>query len=225
MPTIYTEHVCARCNSRFTRRGERPYLYCSQACFHESRIGHPQNRLPNPLRKTFSPPITSTCGWCRGTFTTKRSAGARYNYCSRSCQAFARAAERGTVKPLTPTEAAYIAALIDGEGHITLHDRRHNRPNSIRPSLYVGISGTHRPLHDWLSNTVGVGTAIAVKRNQEHAVKSTKPCYIWRLCSLHAVELLRQVEPFMIEKRQKALAAIESQIGAESGRADQSVAD
>lgn len=57
------------------------------------------------------------------------------------------------VKSLCPTDAAYIAGFIDGEGTISL-SRKHRGDNR---QLVISISNTERELLDYVKHAVGAG--------------------------------------------------------------------
>ncbi|MGH8271546.1 MAG: LAGLIDADG family homing endonuclease, partial [Gammaproteobacteria bacterium] len=58
-----------------------------------------------------------------------------------------------TPNKLKPTEAAYIAGLIDGEGTVTL-SRKHRNDNR---QLAISISNTEKALLDYVLQVVGAG--------------------------------------------------------------------
>ncbi len=58
-----------------------------------------------------------------------------------------------TVNPLSPTDTAYIAGLIDGEGTVTLC-RKHRNENH---QLAISISNTEIELLTYVLDTVGAG--------------------------------------------------------------------
>lgn len=58
-----------------------------------------------------------------------------------------------TVNQLSPTDAAYITGLIDGEGTVTLA-RTHREENR---QLAISISSTEGPLLQHLLETTGAG--------------------------------------------------------------------
>ncbi|HHH13218.1 MAG TPA: hypothetical protein ENJ98_03190, partial [Thiolapillus brandeum] len=62
-------------------------------------------------------------------------------------------AARESQNRLTPTQAAYIAGLLDGEGTITL-TRKHRNENR---QLAVTISNTELSLLEFVKQTVGMG--------------------------------------------------------------------
>jgi hypothetical protein len=57
------------------------------------------------------------------------------------------------VSSLSPTDAAYIAGIIDGEGTITL-SRKHAGENR---QLVISISNTERPILAFVLDRVGAG--------------------------------------------------------------------
>ena len=106
----------------------------------------------------------------------------------------------GLSKIFTPTEAAYIAGLIDGEGWIT-----------VQRNMYyqVGIGMTHLGVIEWLRETVGEGSFKTRKPSP-----SSKPTHKprWELCfngSLVVRDFLMQIVPYMIVKKEKAQEAID----------------
>ena len=99
------------------------------------------------------------------------------------------------IKILTPTQAAYVAALIDGEGTVTL--TRHNRTEYRR--LQVGISNTDLDLLKWVKNLVNVGQIILKRtRNKKHAIS-----YTYRVCNQLAISFLIQISPYLKTYKQK----------------------
>ena len=102
-----------------------------------------------------------------------------------------------TIRSLDSCDAAYIAGLIDGEGTITL-SREHRDENR---RLVVSISSTERVLLEFVAARCGCGK-ITNKRalSSRHA-----PSFAYRITSQQALDLLRQVQPFLISyKRLRA---------------------
>lgn len=154
--------------------------------------------------------VDRICRQCGASFKSKSSAGARINYCSRWCQSLAFTARAGVVRDLTVPEAAYLAALIDGEGTVMVMDRRKSRPGSTHPSVTLSIAGSYKPMHEWLIRTTGVGRVTNYRRVLDGPIKSNKTCYAWRAQASTAVAVLRQTLPYMIEKADRAALAIRS---------------
>lgn len=196
-----TVHVCEQCSAPFDRAGDRPYRYCGRACYYASRIGR---QTPEAVL------LNRECRQCGESFQSKSSAGARINYCSRWCQSLAMTGANSTVRDLTVAEAAYLAALIDGEGTVMVIDRRRQRPGSSHPSVTLSVAGSHKPMHEWLVKTVGAGTLTKYRRDPEGPIKSVKQVYAWRVQAATAVAVLRQTLPYMIEKAERSALAVRS---------------
>lgn len=101
----------------------------------------------------------------------------------------------GKVKKLSAPESAYIAALIDGEGTISL--TRHNKNGYRR--LEIGISNTELELLKWVKNLIGAGQ-INSKRsyNKKHLT-----CYTYKICNRQAFNLLVQVSSYLRTYKRK----------------------
>lgn len=93
------------------------------------------------------------------------------------------------VQDLNPTDAAYIAGLIDGEGTVTL-SRRHRNENR---HLVISISNTERRLLEYVLDTVGAGKITCKKISRPHHTAS----YTYTLSNRQGLTLLRQVLPFL----------------------------
>lgn len=152
-------------------------------------------------------PITVNCGVCRKPFLVggrgrpKKTA----RYCSLRCLALSRV-RQATIGQLTDLEAAYCAGLFDGEGSVVMWDRGHGG----RPQLRCTVANTYRPVVEWLRATLGTGSIVTKKYTrlgQEHYLDA----YTFQVYGQNAVEWLRQMLPFLIIKREKALEGIASQ--------------
>lgn len=96
------------------------------------------------------------------------------------------------VLPTAETDLAYLAAMIDGEGHISRRDGERGR----LPHYSVGISNTSVALIEWLA-TFGGGIS-----------RSTN-CLRWQVSSTRDVlALLQATLPYMRIKQAKARRAI-----------------
>jgi hypothetical protein len=93
------------------------------------------------------------------------------------------------VKQLTTEHAAYLAGLIDGEGTITL-TRMHRRENR---RLVVSISNNDVSLLKFVKTMVGAGKITSKKTYSERHARS----FAYQLSSRQALELLRQVAPYL----------------------------
>jgi hypothetical protein len=102
-----------------------------------------------------------------------------------------------TIRSLDSRDAAYIAGLIDGEGTITL-SREHRDENR---RLVVSISSTERVLLEFVAARCGCGKIT----NKRASSTRHTPSFAYRITSQQALDLLRQLHPFLISyKRLRA---------------------
>lgn len=93
------------------------------------------------------------------------------------------------VSSLSPTDAAYFAGIIDGEGTITL-SRKHAGENR---QLVISISNTERPLLAFVLDRVGAGKITGKKTTKAHH----SPGLTYAIWNRQALCLLVQVKPFL----------------------------
>lgn len=91
---------------------------------------------------------------------------------------------------------AYLAGVVDGEGTITLSRSHANQT----PSPEVSIVNTYYPLITWIRARVGKG--IIRQRTGRRVQHATS--YIWTVRSDAAIAFLRQIQPWLIIKKQHA---------------------
>ena len=94
-----------------------------------------------------------------------------------------------TVASLDLRDAAYIAGLIDGEGTVTL-SREHRNENR---RLVVSIASTERCLLDFVADRTGCGKIT----NKCTTSDRHTPSFAFRVTNRQALELLRQVQPYL----------------------------
>ncbi len=116
-----------------------------------------------------------------------------------------------TIPDLTEIEAARIATWIDSEGTIGFYHR--NDSPTRAPQVFV--QNTYKPLIDWLSSFCGiVGQREAQTTGK---VRGNKSVYTWKVSrQADVLFLLRMVEPYLMEKREKAkkvISYIEKRLG------------
>jgi len=111
----------------------------------------------------------------------------------------------GDLRKLGSIETAYIAALIDGEGSVSLN---RNQKNEYR-RLEVEISNTDFELLKWVKNSVGVGQITRKRRySKKHAMS-----YTYRICNRQGFNLLVQVSPYLkTYKRKRAELVLKNYI-------------
>ena len=98
---------------------------------------------------------------------------------------------------LSPTDAAYIAGLIDGEGCIQL---RKPFQNWNKVWGVVQISNTDKRLIDWLQETVREGR---IRTPQRRSV-AHRQLYLWTISIVPARTLLTQCLPYLRAKQAQA---------------------
>lgn len=96
-----------------------------------------------------------------------------------------------TLPQLSTTQLAYIAGLIDGEGHI-------GSPAG-RKMFSVSIANIYTPLMTWLVETMGGGYSTSKDP------RAREPCHLWVIYATRNVAaLLRAVRPYLIIKADRA---------------------
>src|ERR1700677_677172 len=101
---------------------------------------------------------------------------------------------------LTPTEWAYLAGIVDGEGFISFVPRGVSKHGMIRMRApCVGGSSTNKELIDWVK-TRAAGTAA----KWDHGMTNSKLTYNWRVTHLRAVQLIAGCLPYLVIKRKQA---------------------
>ncbi len=93
------------------------------------------------------------------------------------------------VNKLSPTDAAYIAGIIDGEGTITL-SRKHRNENR---QLAISISNTELQLLKFVHEAIGAGKITNKKTSAAHHM----PSYTYAIYNRQALRLLEQIHPYL----------------------------
>lgn len=94
-----------------------------------------------------------------------------------------------TQNSLNPTDAAYIAGLIDGEGTITL-TRKHRDEHR---QLAVTISSTERCLLEFVLTACGVGKITNKRTSKSHH----SPSFTYSVYNRQALTLLEAIAPYL----------------------------
>ena len=107
-----------------------------------------------------------------------------------------------TVSSLSPTDTAYIAGLIDGEGTVTLC-RKHRNENH---QLAISISNTEIEMLNYVHDAIGAGKITHKRTTKQHHT----PSYCYAIYNRQALALLKQVLPFLkTYKRKRAQLILE----------------
>jgi hypothetical protein len=124
--------------------------------------------------------------------------------CSVECQRISRYRMGRKANPLTVPDAAYLAGLIDGEGHISGYIYGY-RSESVY--IKVAIANTYKPVLDWVQQVTGVGSVIPRKSSNPNP--KHKLGYSWQINAEAAESVLQQVLPYLRIKADRAQLALD----------------
>lgn len=105
---------------------------------------------------------------------------------------------------MEPTEAAYLAGLIDGEGSLLVQIKGGTHNPKISTHIEIGM--TDRVVIDWTHRVTGVGKVITL-------AKPTNPnwsqAYRWYAYGRQATAVLREITPYLVIKVRQAEIMLE----------------
>lgn len=99
---------------------------------------------------------------------------------------------------IAPTDLAWAAGIVDGEGCISLHTVK--TAGGVCYVLRLTVANTSPLMLDRLHHIFGEGNTVPKKRASEHHRQS----WHWQVCSKQAERVLRLIEPYLINKREEA---------------------
>lgn len=187
--------VCQMCGRQYEvyKSGSK---FCGRACSSAAKMVRAQAALR-----------PKACAACGRTFLVAANRASRHapsptqRFCSMACQALARYRKGSVSRTMTPTEAAYLAGFIDGEGSVMLYRRR----DSV--ALRVTAANTHLATLKNIAKLCGCGGVVHFDRgNPKH-----KPAGWWQVNAEAAASMLKQIRPYMFTKRQQADLALDFQ--------------
>ena len=100
---------------------------------------------------------------------------------------------------MTPEQRVYHAAIIDGEGCISLRSETKSRKFTCY-SPHIGVTNTNILLLDYLRKTSGIGVIDPKNSNNPRA----KVGYTWRLFIGDMSDYLNQIYDYLIIKQDQA---------------------
>lgn len=103
-------------------------------------------------------------------------------------------------------EIAWFAGLFDGEGSIILAHRKRDDSKAFRIQISNNVVELLEQVHDY----TGVGRITKVSRSTTNPRHATS--YVWSASTGEALEILRQVRPWLIVKAERADAVLEGRI-------------
>lgn len=128
-------------------------------------------------------------------------------YCSPRCAGIAGRKKQAVLcAELTDLQCAYLAGMIDADGHVGIYQHSKNSPSS---RLILTISNTDVPMLEWVRETTGIGSVT----QQAKGDTRNKPTFYWNTGAEAAASLLKQTLPYMIVKQARAMVAVEFQEG------------
>jgi hypothetical protein len=138
-----------------------------------------------------------------GTGNRKRAS----RFCSVECRNAAKYNTNGNrAREMSATDAAYLAGIIDGEGHISIYGG-YGGADPHRYRAHLGVANTSMSLLEWCKSATGVG-GIAVQRKVS---ETRKAVWQWMVVSEGAASVLVQVLPYLVIKADRAKLVVEFQ--------------
>lgn len=109
-------------------------------------------------------------------------------------------------------QLAWAAGFIDGDGHITIQNRKtkHGDKEYSGTYLRVGACQSHPTPLEKLQDLFGGSIRPKNSGPNPHGY-NRKPQWIWSLSTAQAAEALTQMLPYFVHKKEVALLALEFQ--------------
>jgi hypothetical protein len=185
---------CLVCGKAWANYGyESRTKYCSRACWATSRKG-----------KVWGPyvaRIEKSCDRCGESFVTGGYGNRprRSRFCGVRCANLWRI--RGNpghapVRQMTPEEAAWMGGLFDGEGCVVWPRRTNLR------SVRLSVTNTSLALLERIKSVTGTGTIY--DRTKSRTSNRHSPIWAWHSYAEFSPDILRQILPWLIVKREAA---------------------
>lgn len=102
----------------------------------------------------------------------------------------------GNVDELDCPSSAYVAGFVDGEGTIYYSE--------ASKSIQVSVSNTYGPIIEAIARKYGGAVNTTKYSKKPH----WKLAYVWRASGRRAARFLTDIEPFLVQKRGRAQAAL-----------------
>lgn len=104
---------------------------------------------------------------------------------------------------MTKEQIAYIAGVVDSDGCIHINKSPQKLGRSIDYTTEITIVNTNEKLITWINNLVKGSIYNHKFKNVKH-----KDTFRWRISRKVALKLLKQIEPYLVIKKEQALIAI-----------------
>lgn len=177
---------CSWCSRTFTPR-QKGRKYCSRLCAARALVRRENQRCPT----------------CRRWFEvgSRQKRFGRSIYCSPRC---AHLIQTQLCARMKPTDRAYLAALVDGEGSIIFM----KRPDGSIKSFRLQVTNTYVPVLEWCQVVTKLGS-YQVKSKAGRQEAHHLACGAWAVYGVKAASVLKQILPYMQIKREKAVQALQ----------------
>ncbi len=107
------------------------------------------------------------------------------------------------------TKLAYLAGLIDSDGHITVAKSEPSQRDRARSTIHypiVGITNTDKRMMEWVLENFGgsYGSRMGQKMKAKSLERGWKERYDWRMTGKKSLTLLEDILPYLVVKRDRA---------------------
>lgn len=99
----------------------------------------------------------------------------------------------------TEREMGYLAGIIDGEGTIGYRKYWVNGGRNFAYTAYISICNTNYKLMEWLTEKISKNDSYV-----RHG-DNRKPTYNWRIQGRKSMQIMREIAPYLILKREIAI--------------------
>ena len=110
---------------------------------------------------------------------------------------------------MNKVQLSYIAGIVDGEGSINIC--RVQQKDCLYYSLKVAVEMSNKTVPEYLLKTTGTGSLRSRKRYNSQTGKQYKTAYEWMVSSKKAVDFLKLIKPYLVQKTEEVNVAIEYQ--------------
>lgn len=106
-------------------------------------------------------------------------------------------------KEYLPTQVAYLAGIIDGEGSIYIGNFSCNaKTGSPYFQTNIQVTNTSKELIDWLEDTFG--GLVSKRTPRQMAKNSTKQAWVWTASGDRVTHICELITPYLICKKRHA---------------------
>lgn len=155
------------------------------------------------------------CGWCGDKFEVDLSPSGNYpQYCCNPHYQKAYRSGKTDARvnfkiPTDKTKLAYLAGLIDSDGHITVARSQPSQRSRAKSTMHypiVGVTNTDERMLQWIVDTFGGSYSCRMGEHmkQKSVERGWKDRYDWRMTGKKCLTLLDEVKEYLVIKRDRA---------------------